>query len=88
MVYATHCMVCIDGPCYRLMACATHYCDDPCYRLMQSVIVSVDVYVLWLAVRLVEVLGAKKSMELLYMTEDIEAAGGLMTAVSPSTPSI
>jgi len=40
------------------------------------------------AVRIVETLGAEKALELLYCTEDLEDAGGLMTMVSAFTISI
>ena len=33
------------------------------------------------AVRVVETLGAEKALELLYCTEDLQEAGGLMTMV-------
>ena len=32
--------------------------------------------------RVVKTLGGEKSLELLYMTEDVEEAGGMMTMVS------
>jgi len=34
------------------------------------------------SVRVAETLGAEKALELLYCTEDLEEAGGLMTLVS------
>ena len=34
------------------------------------------------AVRIVETLGAEKALELLYCTEDLQEAGGLMTVVT------
>ena len=69
------------GPFHFCKKCL-YYChysnyDDVIYVLH----LAVDVCCLCCAVRVAETLGPEKALQLLYCTEDLEEAGGLMTLV-------